>query len=83
MFDQPDVGDFINGRLNDADDDPDHTPGDEFIEFTVEGNGSPAGTLSSLNSSTSGGDQDFDFLNEWGPKFSRLADLYGNVGDEI
>lgn len=73
--------DFINGRLNDADDDSEHTPGDEMIPYEYEGNGSDAGSLSSLNSSSSGGDQDFDYLDDWGPKFSRLADMYNGIPD--
>ena len=80
--DQPDVGDFINGRLNDADGDPTNCPGDEVKVYDYEGSGSDAGSLSSLNSTSSGGDQDFDYLNDWGPKFGRLADMYGADGDE-
>jgi len=79
--DQPDVGNFINGRLNDADDDPTNCPGDELKDYDYEGMGSDAGTLSSLHSSSSGGDQDFDYLNDWGPKFSRLADMYAGEDD--
>ena len=77
MDQPPDVGDFINGRLNDADGDPTNCPGDEVKEYMYEGSGSDAGTLSSINSSSSGGDLDFDYLNDWGPKFGRLADMYG------
>jgi hypothetical protein len=47
-------------------------------EFYYECGGSEAGSLSSLNTSTSGGDQDYDYLNEWGPKFAKLADMYNN-----
>ena len=82
MMDQPpDVADFINRRLDDADADPTNCADDEFKEYDYEGAGSIAGTLSSLNSSSSGGDQDFDYLNDLGPKFSRLADMYGNEDD--
>lgn len=79
---QADVGDFINGRLNDANGDPTNCPGDELMEYEFEGNGSDAGSLSSLNSSSSGGDQDYDYLNDLGPKFARLADMYAG-GDDV
>lgn len=63
--------------MNDADGDPSAPPHDAVMEFCFEGDGSDAGSLSSLNTSTSGNSQDYDYLNEWGPKFSRLADMYG------
>ena len=76
------MGAFINTRLNDADGDPTQTPGDALHGYEYEGSGSDAGSLSSLNTSSSGGDQDFDFLNNWGPKFSRLADMYAGGDDD-
>lgn len=81
-LDQPDVGGFINGRLNDADDDPSHTPGDEMLDFANEGGGSDAGSLSSINTDSSLGDENFDHLRDLGPKFSRLADMYSGGDDE-
>ncbi|KAF2978329.1 hypothetical protein EK904_004361, partial [Melospiza melodia maxima] len=47
-------------------------PGD-IGDFINEGSGSTAGSVSSLNSSSSG-DQDYDYLNDWGPRFKKLAD---------
>lgn len=73
-----DVGNFINERLDDTDEDNKAPPFDSVCEFAYEGGGSDAGSLSSLNTSTSsGGDQDYDYLNDWGPKFAKLADMYG------
>ena len=81
MDQPPNVADFISRRLNDADGDATNCPGDDLKEYLYEGDGSIAGTLSSLNSSSSGADQDFDYLNNLGPKFSRLADMYGSEDD--
>lgn len=76
------IGDFITDRLDDANLDPDAPPHDTLRDFQYEGEGSDAGSLSSLNTTSSGGDQDYDFLNEWGPKFSKLADMYNNYEDD-
>lgn len=43
--------------------------------YAYEGNGSDAGSLSSL-SSTTDADQNYDYLADWGPRFGRLADMY-------
>ncbi|XP_053376534.1 neural-cadherin-like [Mercenaria mercenaria] len=78
--DRPEVGDFIHNRLNDADDDPNSPPYDTPHDFNFEGGSSDAGSLSSLNTDSSGS-QDYDYLNEWGPKFAKLADMYNNYDD--
>ena len=72
----PDVGDFIGSRLNDADKDPNAPPYDSVREYEYEGSGSTAGSLSSIQTSSSG-DLDFDYLNDLGPNFQKLADMYG------
>lgn len=73
------VGDFLEERLGDTDDDPSAPPYDTLHTYDYEGEGSTAGSLSSLNSSSSDGSQDYDYLNDLGPPFKRLADMYGGV----
>ncbi|XP_066279600.1 uncharacterized protein [Branchiostoma lanceolatum] len=73
-----DVGDFIHGRLGDAEKDTNDGAIDEMTPFGDEGQGSLAGSLSSLNSSSSDGDQNYDYLHDWGPRFSKLADMFND-----
>eukprot|EP00057_Strongylocentrotus_purpuratus_P034310 XP_794702.3 PREDICTED: neural-cadherin [Strongylocentrotus purpuratus] len=74
----PNVGDFINDRLKGANDDPEGPPYDEPHVYDFEGDGSSAGSLSSLNSSSTESEQNYDYLNDWGPQFRKLADMYGS-----
>lgn len=72
-----DVDDFISGRVAEADLDPTAPPYDSIQIYGYEGRGSVAGSLSSLESVSTDSDLEYDYLQSWGPRFKRLADLYG------
>ncbi|KAM5134635.1 cadherin-15 isoform 2-T2 [Callospermophilus lateralis] len=72
-----DMASFISDGLEAADTDPSVPPYDTALIYDYEGDGSVAGTLSSILSSHGDEDQDYDYLRDWGPRFARLADMYG------
>uniref|UniRef100_A0A4W5RFF6 Cadherin 15, type 1, M-cadherin (myotubule) n=1 Tax=Hucho hucho TaxID=62062 RepID=A0A4W5RFF6_9TELE len=74
--DPTDIEDFINDGLEAADHDPNIPPYDTALIYDYEGDGSLAGSLSSIASASSDGDQDYDYLNDWGPRFKKLANMY-------
>ncbi|XP_059485823.1 neural-cadherin isoform X5 [Neocloeon triangulifer] len=82
MGQEPNVGLFIDEYKKRADSDPNAPPFDDLRNYAYEGGGSTAGSLSSVGSDDR--EQDFEYLNSWGPRFSKLADMYGNEleGDE-
>ncbi|XP_061101049.1 cadherin-15 [Conger conger] len=75
--DPNDIKDFIDDGVDEADRDPNVPPYDTALIYDQEGEGSAAGSLSSVVSSGSDGDQDYQHLNDWGPRFHKLADMYG------
>ncbi|KAJ3593887.1 hypothetical protein NHX12_006220 [Muraenolepis orangiensis] len=74
--DPSDIEDYINDGLEAADRDPNVPPYDTALIYDYEGEGSLAGSLSSVASGSSDGDQDYDYLNDWGPRFKKLAHMY-------
>ncbi|XP_046999043.1 neural-cadherin-like [Schistocerca americana] len=79
---EPNVGVFIEEHKKRADADPNAPPFDDLRNYAYEGGGSTAGSLSSLASGTDDNEQDFDYLGTWGPRFDKLADMYGQEGEE-
>ncbi|KAM5158190.1 neural-cadherin-like [Mantella aurantiaca] len=59
-----------------ADNDKKSLPPELLHMYSTEGEGSLAGSLSSLTSSNIDEDLNYDYLCELGPKFNRLRDLY-------
>uniref|UniRef100_A0A146LVR0 Neural-cadherin n=1 Tax=Lygus hesperus TaxID=30085 RepID=A0A146LVR0_LYGHE len=79
---EPNVGLFIEEHKKRADADPNAPPFDDLRNYAYEGGGSTAGSLSSLASGTDDEEQDFDYLGAWGPRFDKLADMYGHDGED-
>ncbi|MCJ8738673.1 hypothetical protein PDJAM_G00038450 [Pangasius djambal] len=71
------VHDFIKQRLVEADQDTSVPPYDSLQTYAYEGQGSPAGSISSLGSPGIHSEQDYSTLDEWGPEFTKLAELSG------
>lgn len=72
-----DMAAMIEDKKFEADHDRDGFPYDTLHIYGYEGPESLAGSLSTLDSSSSGSNLDYDFLNDWGPRFRTLAELYG------
>ncbi|NXK53084.1 CAD19 protein, partial [Chauna torquata] len=69
---------FISEKLEEANTDPSASPYDSLQTYAFEGTGSLAGSLSSLDSNTSDMDQNYDYLEDWGPHFKQLAGMYAS-----
>uniref|UniRef100_W5KWX2 Cadherin 18 n=1 Tax=Astyanax mexicanus TaxID=7994 RepID=W5KWX2_ASTMX len=76
-----DVRDFIKQRLAEADQDTSIPPYDSLQTYAFEGQGSPAGSISSLGSAGVHSEQDYKYLDDWGPEFQKLAELYAEEVD--
>ncbi|XP_074843610.1 cadherin-19-like [Carettochelys insculpta] len=63
---------FILEKLQEANTDPTALPYDSLQTYAFEGTGSLAGSLSSLGSSLTDVDENYDYLTEWGLDFKQL-----------
>ncbi|KAE8744365.1 hypothetical protein FOCC_FOCC009018 [Frankliniella occidentalis] len=75
--DVPDICGFLDGKKQTVDADPETNPFDDVRHYAYEGDGNTSGSLSSLASGTDEGDLNFDYLSSFGPRFRKLADMYG------
>ncbi|CAG7733720.1 unnamed protein product [Allacma fusca] len=80
--DGPDIQSFLQGNKNKVDNDPDGLPYDDVRNYAYEGDGNSMGSLSSLASGTDDGDLNFDYLPTFGPRFKKLADMYGGQSSD-
>uniref|UniRef100_A0ABI7W3Y8 Cadherin-5 n=1 Tax=Felis catus TaxID=9685 RepID=A0ABI7W3Y8_FELCA len=67
---------MIEVKKDEADHDGAGPPYDTLHIYGYEGSESIAESLSSLGTDSSDSDVDYDFLNDWGPRFKMLAELY-------
>lgn len=68
---------YMLAKLYETDSDPCAPPYDSLHTYAYEGEGSVAESLSSLQSAASHTDHDYNYLNDWGPRFQKLAEMYG------
>ncbi|CAF0737609.1 unnamed protein product [Brachionus calyciflorus] len=54
---------------------------DQNMIFAYEGEGSEVGSLSSVGSNCEDKDIDLEYLDQWGPKFVKLASIYTRTQD--
>ncbi|MGH0165324.1 UNVERIFIED_CONTAM: hypothetical protein FKN15_070798 [Acipenser sinensis] len=69
---------FILERLHEADTDPCAPPNNSVQTYAFQGDGSVAGSLSSLESGSTDTAQNYEYQSNWGPRFKRLASIYEN-----
>ncbi|XP_004081245.1 cadherin-18 [Oryzias latipes] len=82
-LDEVDVHKFIKQRLVEADMDASVPPYDSLQTYAYEGQGSPAGTISPLDSLGVQSEQEYNYLDDWGPEFQKLAELYGEAESDV
>ncbi|XP_051968159.1 cadherin-12-like [Xyrauchen texanus] len=78
-----DICNFISQRLQEHDGDTSAPPYDSLATYAYEGEGSVAESLSSIESTNGEIEEDYDYLNEWGPRFKTLAGIFGERSESI
>uniref|UniRef100_A0A3P9J7C5 Cadherin-12 n=1 Tax=Oryzias latipes TaxID=8090 RepID=A0A3P9J7C5_ORYLA len=78
-----DVWEFINQKVLENDCNPTGPPYDSLATYAYEGSGSVVESLSSLGSALSETEQEYHYLHEWGPRFRKLADMYGAADNDF
>ncbi|XP_031367254.1 DE-cadherin isoform X2 [Apis dorsata] len=74
----PDICGFLDGKKESCDKDPDTNPFDDVRHYAYEGEGNSEGFFSMfLLAGTDDGDLKFNYLSNFGPRFRKLADMYG------
>ncbi|KAK1885119.1 Cadherin-18, partial [Dissostichus eleginoides] len=82
-LDESDVHEFIRQRLVEADMDTSVPPYDSLQTYAYEGQGSPTGSVSPLDTPGTQSEQDYNYLDNWGPQFQKLAELYAEAESEV
>lgn len=78
-----DVYGYMLAKLCEVDLDAESPPYDSLQTYAYEGEGSVAESLSSLQSNDGDDELDYDYLDEWGPRFHTLAELYGRSESSV
>ncbi|KAJ8401503.1 hypothetical protein AAFF_G00384220 [Aldrovandia affinis] len=76
-LDDADVQGIIRRRLVEADLDASIPPYDSLQTYAYEGRGSPTGSVSSLDWPPGLSEPDYSDVDDWGPAFLKLAELFG------
>ncbi|CAG5896095.1 unnamed protein product [Menidia menidia] len=82
-LDEVDVHEFIKQRLMEADMDTSVPPYDSLQTYAFEGQGSSTGSISPLDSVAAPSEQDYNYLDDWGPEFQKLAELYEEAESDV
>ncbi|XP_026332342.1 DE-cadherin isoform X2 [Hyposmocoma kahamanoa] len=78
----PDISNFLDDKKSILDRDSEICHHDDVRHYAYEGDGNTSGSLSSLASCTDDGDLKFNYLSTFGPRFRKLADMYGDSDEE-